>query len=63
MPPSGGRYRLVMEFPNAPDSPDMLPHRDIAVRSKHASGTSWIVALALVALTVIAAIVLVVVTT
>jgi hypothetical protein len=55
-------YRFVVEFPNAPDSPDMLPHRDTAVRGEHASGTSWILALALVALTVIAAIMVVVVT-
>ena len=49
-----------MEFPNAPDS---MSNRDTALRSEHASGTSWKLALALVALTVIAAIVVVVITT
>ena len=38
----------------------MLPHRDTALRGEHASETSWMVALALVALTVMAVIVRVV---
>jgi len=40
-----------------------MPNRDTALRSEHASRTSWILAVALLALTVIAAFVVVVVTT
>lgn len=62
------RYLSVMELPNASDPcapirPDMLPHRDTAARNESASDTSWIVALVLVALTVIAVIVVLAITT
>ena len=46
-----------------PHAPDLRSSQDTANRNQSVSGTSWILALALVALTVVAAIVLVAITT
>jgi type IV secretory pathway component VirB8 len=49
-----------MDLPHAPNE---RPYQDTALRNESASETSWKVAMALVVLTVIAVIVLVVITT